>query len=189
MIGKEDLNEEEEVVLKVTDRRKFNADGSLREGVKLEEEKPVQEEPPILESTAEPAGDIGQILPEEEPALALEDDSDILSAEGMPGADDPASFVNFLSTLVSQAAAALGAMPHPVTGQRSVDLETGKYWIDVLGMLREKTEGNLHSQEKQLFEGLLSDLQLQYVSLAKASEEKLKAQAAQKFSAKDILGG
>ena len=60
--------------------------------------------------------------------------------DDFPGAEDPASFVNFLSTLVSQAAAALGAMPHPVTGQRTVDLDTGKYWIEVLGMLREKTK-------------------------------------------------
>ena len=192
MIGKEDLNEEEPV-LKVTDKRKFNADGSLREGVKLEEEPPTPaEEPPIIESAEATTakgdlGDLEQVLTEE--TKPDEEEGDVLSPEEIPGADDPASFVNFLSTLVSQAAASLGAMPHPVTGQRSVDLETGKYWIDVLTMLRQKTEGNLHPQEKQLFEGLLSDLQLQYVSLAKASEEKLKAQAAQKFSAKDILGG
>jgi hypothetical protein len=79
-------------------------------------------------------------------------------------------------------------MPHPATGQRSVDLETGKYWIDVLAMLSEKTEGNLHKQEKRLFEGLLSDLRMQFVALTRATEEKLKQQAAQKFSAKDILG-
>lgn len=191
MIGKEDLNEEEPV-LKVTDKRKFNADGSLREGVKLEEEKPTPaEEPPIIESAETTAkddlGDLEQTFGEE--TTPDEEESEMFTTEGIPGADDPASFVNFLSTLVSQAAASLGAMPHPVTGQRSVDLETGKYWIDVLAMLRQKTEGNLHPQEKQLFEGLLSDLQLQYVSLAKASEEKLKAQAAQKFSSKDILGG
>ncbi len=73
-----------------------------------------------------------------------------IDEDDFPGAEDPASFVNFLSTLASQAAAALGALPHPVTGQRSVDLETGKYWIDVLAMLREKTKGNLHPQEKTI---------------------------------------
>ena len=79
-------------------------------------------------------------------------------------------------------------MPHPVTGQRSVDLETGKFWIDILVMLREKTKGNLHPKEAQLLEGLLGDLQMQYVQMMRATEEKLKAQAAQKFSANDILG-
>ncbi|MCV4567462.1 DUF1844 domain-containing protein, partial [Escherichia coli] len=65
----------------------------------------------------------------------------------LPGADDPASFVNFLSTLATNAAAALGAVPHPVTGQRTLDLDSGKFWIDVLAMLREKTKGNLLDKE------------------------------------------
>ena len=108
--------------------------------------------------------------------------------EDFPGAEDPASFVNFLSTLATNAAAALGAMPHPVTGQRSLDLDSGKYWLDVLGMLREKTKGNLHPQEARLLESLLGDLRMQYVQLVRATEERLKQQAAQKFSASDILG-
>ena len=84
--------------------------------------------------------------------------------EDFPGADDPASFVNFLSTLATNAAAALGAVPHPATGQRSLDLETGKYWLDVLGMMKEKTKGNLHPQEARLLDGLLADLRMQYVT-------------------------
>ncbi len=93
-----------------------------------------------------------------------------------------------MMTLASQAAASLGAAPNPATGQRAVDLETGKYWIDVLAMLSEKTNGNLLPQEAKLLEGLLGDLRMQYVQLVRMTEEKLKAQAAQKFSANDILG-
>jgi hypothetical protein len=55
-------------------------------------------------------------------------------------------------------------------------------------MLRDKTKGNLHKEESRLLEGLLADLRMQYVQLVRATEEKLKAQAAQKFSASDILG-
>jgi hypothetical protein len=108
--------------------------------------------------------------------------------EDIPGADDPASFVNFLSTLATNAAAALGAVPHPATGKRMLDLDTAKYWLDILGMLKDKTAGNLHPQEARLLEGLLGDLRIQYVQLVRATEEKLKAQAAQKFSGADILG-
>ena len=193
MIGKEDLNEEEPI-LKVTDKRKFNPDGSVREGVEFKkEEKPkkepkAKEETPIDEQTRETIETYENASAENQTQAEAEDDDEEFDAENFPGADDPASFVNFLSTLVTNAAASLGAMPHPATGQRTVDLETGKYWIDVLLMLRQKTEGNLHPQEKKLFDGLLSDLQLQYVALSRASEEKLKAQAAQKFSASDILG-
>ncbi len=183
MIGKEDLNNEEQPVLKVTDKRKFNFDGSVREGVELEPEKPKTVETPIYEPSKETVETYNEASVEKQ--VQAEEDFD---AENFPGADDPASFVNFLTTLASQAAASLGAMPHPETGQRTVDLETGKYWIDVLAMLAEKTNNNLHPQEAQLLEGLLGDLRMQYVQLVRMTEEKLKAQAAQKFSAGDILG-
>jgi hypothetical protein len=90
--------------------------------------------------------------------------------------------------LATNAATALGAVPNPGTGKRTLDLETGKYWLDVLGMIKEKTSGQLHSQEARLLEGLLGDLRMQYVQLVKATEDKLKAQAAQQFSGADILG-
>ncbi len=184
MIGIEDQNQEEEPELKVTDRRKFNEDGSLREGVTIEKEepKPAREEGPPSSSiiTDESVADVTAVSKDDTPVSEEEETADD---------KDPASFVNFLSTLVTNAAAALGAIPHPVTGQKSVDLETGKYWIDVLSMLREKTKGNLSTQEDLLLANILSDLQMQFVSMNRAAEEKLKAQAAQKFSSKDILGG
>ncbi len=187
MIGKEDLHEEEPV-LKVMDKRKFNSDGSVREGVELTAEKPRQETP-IYEPSQETVETYDNASVEKQVQTEAANETEMISGdEEFPGADDPASFVNFLTTLASQAAAALGAMPHPATGQRTVDLETGKYWIDVLAMLREKTEGNLHTQEQRLLDGLLSDLRMQFVALTKATEEKLKTQAAQKFSASDILG-
>ena len=105
--------------------------------------------------------------------------------EEVPGADDPASFINFLMSIASNAAAALGMMEHPVTGQRGVDLPLAKHWIDVLGMLQQKTRGNLASQEEQIFQGLLSDLRLQYVSLTSAAPP---AQG-RGFTGRDIIGG
>lgn len=180
MIGNQDLNEEEPE-LKVTDKRKFNPDGSVRKGVVIEPE------PVIPEPTPEPSSVLAADAPEaaapDIPQQA-DDDIDMIGLED----DNPASFVNFLSTLVTNAAASLGAIPHPVTGQKSVDLDTGRYWIDVLQMLSDKTQNNLSAQESRLFESVLSDLKMQYVQLARATEEKLKAQAAKKFSSKDILG-
>ena len=180
MIGKDD--NQEEVSYKVADRRKFNADGSLKEGVTLEPAKPV-EKPAGAKAAA--AAETPEPLPEE-PLGGEEDLSD--EDEDALDAENPASFVNFLSTLATNAAAALGAVPHPVSGKRTVDLDTGKYWLDILAMLREKTKDNLHPQESRLLEGLLADLRMQYVQLVRATEEKLKAQAAKKFSNADILG-
>jgi hypothetical protein len=178
MIGKDDS--QEEVTFKVADRRKFNPDGSLKEGVTLEPEPPKEETMPPEAPTSNGAPISGEGLSEAS-EIDAEDDE-------IPGADDPASFVNFLSTLATNAAATLGAVPHPATGKRTLDLDTGKYWLDVIGMLREKTKGNLHKEEARLLDGLLADLRMQYVQLVRATEEKLKAQAAQKFSASDILG-
>lgn len=202
MIGKDESNEE--VVFKVNDRRKFNSDGSLREGVEITPEKPKEEAPATNAATAAAttagaaetpqAETANEPLPQAADAAGFEDFETAETGGGepemddLPGADDPASFVNFLSTLATNAAAALGAMPHPVTGQRSLDLETGKYWVDVLAMLKEKTKNNLHPKEQELFDGILGDLRMQYVQMMRLAEEKLKQQAAQKFSASDILG-
>ena len=185
MIGKDE--NQEEVSFKVADRRKFNSDGSVKEGVVLDAAKPSvkpAEATPVTEEPRNPASETApsaaEDLPQDE-ELSAEDEDALDTA-------NPASFVNFLSTLATNAAAALGAMPHPATGQRTLDLESGKYWLDILAMLREKTKSNLHPQETRLLEGLLADLRMQYVQLVRATEEKLKAQAAKKFSNADILG-
>ena len=75
-------------------------------------------------------------------------------------------------------------MEHPVTGKRDVDLELGKHWIDILGMLQEKTRNNLLPQEQQIVESLLADLRMQYVSLTNAVAAKARG-----FSSRDITGG
>ena len=111
-------------------------------------------------------------------------EEDIRMEEDVPGADDPASFINFLMSIASNAAASLGMMEHPATGQRGVDLQLAKHWIDVLGMLQQKTRGNLAAQEQQIFEGLLADLRLQYVTLTTKPPA-----AARGFTGRDIIGG
>lgn len=183
MIGNDD--NQEEVTFKVADKRKFNSDGSVRDGVTLDAA-------PVAAKPSEEKGATGASAPAtsvEETFIDPIGEEEVSNDDGeMPGAQDPASFVNFLSTLATNAAAALGAVPHPATGQRSLDLDSGKYWLDILSMLREKTKNNLHPQENRLLEGLLGDLRMQYVHLVKATEEKLKAQAAQKLSDTDISG-
>lgn len=188
MIGHDE--NQEEVTFKVTDRRKFNPDGSLKDGVELEP-KPAEKapEPPPKPAGAEPAMESVDAVSAPYPSEPVAPDAEQEPVEEeIVGADDPASFINFLSTLATNAAAALGAVPHPATGQRSLDLDTGKYWLDVLAMIRDKTKVNLHEQEARILDSLLADLRMQYVTMVRATEEKLKAQAAKKFSGADILG-
>lgn len=183
---------EEQPVFKVTDRRLFNPDGTPREVAPEEEpKKTAAQEAPAPAAEAAPAAAAAQPAPEAAgeagasaaPAEQLPEDD---YAEGdIPGADDPASFINFLMSIASNAAAALGMMKHPVTQEVSVDPELAKHWIDVLGMLRQKTSGNLAPQEEQIFEGLLADLRMQYVSVTGAGRPR----APRGFSGRDIIGG
>jgi hypothetical protein len=180
--------DDEQPSFKVTDRRLFNADGSPRD-LPAEEPKP---EPAMPEPAAPEAAESPAIIAaEESTAAAVEEpteeasvsDEEEFNEEELEGAHDPTSFVNFLMSIASNAASALGMMEHPVTHKREVDLELGKHWIDILGMLQQKTSGNLSKQEVQMLEGLLADLRMQYVSLANT------VQRPQAFSGKDITGG
>lgn len=177
---------EEQTNFKVTDRRLFNADGSPREVPP--EEKPKAEPAPtvsaeIPSSPAEAGATSGPTI-EPQPAETAPSDEPGEEAE-LPGANDPASFASFLMSIASNAASALGMMEHPITGKREVDLELGKHWIDVLGMLQQKTRGNLLAQEQQILEGLLADLRMQFVSLTSSTTQK----TARTYSARDITGG
>src|SRR5205085_11266031 len=140
---------EEQPNFKVTDRRLFNADGSPRDVPPEEKSAPapaVKEEPVAATAAAgaaraerQASAPPGDVAPEAEEELTEED---------LAAARDPASFISFLMSIASNAASALGMMEHLVTHQREVDVEVGKHWIDVLGMLQKKTAGNLSSQEK-----------------------------------------
>lgn len=167
---------------KVTDRRLFNADGSPRD--LPPEEKPEPKPEPVTApvetaaSGAEPEAETPP--PSVEVTEELEDD---FTPEELAAARDPVGFISFIMSIASNAASALGMMEHPVTHQREVDLELGKHWIDILGMLQTKTAGNLVPNEKKMLEGLLSDLRMQYVSLINT------APGAPRFSGSDITGG
>jgi len=67
----------------------------------------------------------------------------------------------------SSALIALGEAPDPMSGERAVDLTQAREAVDVLVLLREKTEGNRSEQESQLLEEILYDLQMRFVRAAK----------------------
>ena len=176
--------DEDQPTFKVTDRRLFNADGSPRDVPP--EEKP---EPKVTAAAPEPAAAAAAAPEPAEPETPVTEtepppaDEEEFSAEDLADARDPASFVSFMMSIASNAASALGMMEHPVTHQREVDVELGKHWIDILGMLQKKTAGNLAPSEKRMLEGLLADLRMQYVSLVNSPQQ------ARGFSGSDITGG
>lgn len=172
--------DDEQPTFKVTDRRLFNADGSPRD-------LPPEETPEPKAAAAAAAAQTAEAQPEPEPVArpeppAAESEEEFSEAD-LEDARDPTSFVAFIMSIASNAASALGMMEHPVTHQREVDVELGKHWIDILGMLQKKTANNVTPQEKRMLEGLLGDLRMQYVSLVNSPQQP------RKFSGSDITGG
>jgi len=71
-------------------------------------------------------------------------------------------FMGFLKSLATQALMSLGEMPNPVTGESEVDLATAKEMIDLLSVLKLKTQGNCSAEENNIFNAILPELQLKF---------------------------
>jgi len=86
--------------------------------------------------------------------------------EGAPtGTTRPLDFATFLVSLGTSALIQLGEAPDPTTGSASPpDLPSARQTIDLLGLLEEKTQGNLSESEDHLLRHLLRDLRLHYLS-------------------------
>jgi hypothetical protein len=129
---------------KVADRRRFSETGEAREAAPAAETRPEAEEP----RTA--AG--------EKRGAAQNESSDDL-----PGLN----FSTFVISLSTQALMHLGEIPDPITGKVASDFPVAKQMIDIIGMLGEKTRGNLDPGEQQLMEDVLYDLRMRYVEAVK----------------------
>ena len=90
------------------------------------------------------------------------------------------SFQMLVDFLTRNAAAMLGGMADPRTGQAFVDLEGAREVIDMLDALREKTRGNLSKDDDNLLIEVLGSLKLTFMEISKAAAE----QAAKKAKAK-----
>jgi hypothetical protein len=125
-----------ERAFKVEDRRRFSDTGDARPG---QADAPA----PSTDAAAEPEK-------VREPATQVETRPEI-------------DFSTFVISLSAQALAHLGEIPDPVQHAVRVDLDAARQVIDILGMLREKTKGNLDSAEDPLLKNILYDLRMKYV--------------------------
>jgi hypothetical protein len=77
------------------------------------------------------------------------------------------TFSTFVMGLTTQALMHLGEIPDPVNQSVAHDLPAAKQMIDLLGILRDKTKGNLDGAEEQLLGEVLYDLRMRYVEMAR----------------------
>ncbi len=87
----------------------------------------------------------------------------------MPEADKlpQIDFATFVLSLSHSALMHLGEAPHPETNKVEQNLPLAKQDIDILGMLDEKTKGNLTGDEERLLAQVLFDLRMRYVERSK----------------------
>lgn len=145
------MADENQSAFKVTDRRLFNSDGSLRDDAQIPEPTPV------VETVAQPIASKPDPLPQEEFQAGDLADDDVMPEQTM--------FTEFVMNIASSAFIYLGLVEHPATGQRQVDMMAAKETIDLLILLREKTDGNLTPGEARFYDELLTELKTQFVSM------------------------
>lgn len=152
--------------MKVTDRRMFTDDGELREEYRfLEQQKtakdagspaPEAPDPALREASAVDGGEPSMGGPGARPSEAAAGHSQAAGAGPGPG------FMDLVAMLAEPIAFLLGDAQLP-DGQSAQDLPRARLHIDLLGVLQEKTRGNVSAQETALLEDLLAQLRMRYV--------------------------
>lgn len=126
----------------IKDRRLFDESGSARK----------EAEATVVEKKAEIETDEARTPPD--------------TAEDPEAEETPFPEINFASFVFSLSTTAMyhfGDFPDPVTNKGERNLPAAKQTIDILSILRTKTEGNLDEEEKQLLDKMLYELRMRYV--------------------------
>jgi len=140
-----------------TEQPKIIIDDDWKAQAQAEKERLAQEmdaEPPAPEAPAGPA--------DQQPAQG--------GSDGAGREVPPASFPILVNSLLTQTFFSLGAIADPASGRRYVDLALAKHHIDMLGVLEEKTKGNLTEDETKLLDRAIYEARMQYVQTAQAAQ-------------------
>ena len=104
---------------------------------------------------------------EKEKLAAAEQDEATKAPGGLP---ENLGFKELVSLFATQALMYLGAIPDQ-SGRAMVSLDVAKLNIDLLGVVQDKTKGNLSEEEQQMIDGTVNELRMQFVEVAKAVEQ------------------
>jgi hypothetical protein len=143
--------EESSSGFRVVDRRPFAADGSRKEDVAAEENK---------EDAAAAPKPSAQGEPPSEPRGPYEAES--------------SGFETLVSYLSTTAMFQLGLIAGPAGERIPADLPNARRTVDLLEVLREKTQGNLTASESRLLDDVLYELRMSFVEMQKRQAQKRK---------------
>jgi hypothetical protein len=140
--------EEEDQGFRVTDKRLFDEQGILRE------------------ESADAGRNEAQAGRPRDAA-----DEPVRRGEAPPGTGARIDFPSYILSYYTQSLVLLGEVPNPYSNKKEEDLEAARHTVDILGMLKEKTKGNLAPEEEQLLESVLYEVRMKY--MAKINKIKL----------------
>jgi hypothetical protein len=143
----------------IKDRRHFDESGSVR----TEEEANQAASQPGEKSVPPPPPKEGPTPPPQEERSAVKEGEQIAQAPPESSPFPEITFANFIFSLSTTAMFHFGDIPDPVTKEVHKNLPAAKQTIDILTILRTKTEGNLDEGEKELLDGVLFELRMRFV--------------------------
>ena len=152
---------------KVVDRRMFTEQGELRKDA-VEQERRDEEAASARKAAAPTAAKSAPATPG---SAAPAPPADAPPAEAADSIAPSRSFQMLVDFLARNAAAMLGGMADPRTGQPFLDLEGAREMIDMLDMLREKTRGNVAKTDEDLLIEVVGSLKLTFMEVSKAAAE------------------
>jgi hypothetical protein len=162
---------------KVVDRRLFTEEGELRKDA-VERERHEEEAAAAKRSVVAPAPSApktpGPSLVPDPSAAPPADDAVAASGDEIAPSRNFQMLVDFLTR---NAAAMLGGMSDPRTGQAYIDVEGAREMIDMLDVLREKTRGNLAKADDDLLLEVIGSLKLTFMEISKAAAEAMAKKA------------
>lgn len=159
---------EEEKGFTVKDHRSFNPDGSVREEDEVQAEMETEGADSEAAGPGEDATSDQQNQAEAQTQFEEAKAQDEAAESSLGEERAPLPPVEFSGLILSLSHAAmmhLGQIPDPNTGQAQMDRDLARHTIDTIGMLKEKTEGNLTPEEQRLVDHALTELRLAYVRL------------------------
>ncbi len=76
---------------------------------------------------------------------------------------EPTHFNQLIYIFYGSAMQGMGKLVNPITNKSEIDLPSAQNAIDMLDMIKQKTKGNISSEEEKMLGQILTDLRMNYL--------------------------
>ena len=150
---------EQEKGFNVKDRRRF----------KMDEKGNVVDSEPETKTAQAPQSEQKPTPDSDKPKTPSAEDAAKKNCEKQYRDLPPITLTTLLLSLSTQAMVSMGELPDPLSMETVKNMALAKQSIDLLGILEEKTKGNLSPEEERFLKTSLTDLRIRFVECCKES--------------------